>query len=146
MWIRALLLFATGCSITSDGAVELSWTFRPASSSLPDMFEGCNANNEGGTHPIESIALDWDVDGAKGSFSWPCGNFTGATGFDVPPGQAALTVRPICTDAIPLDPASFIAPAPIVRDVAKADVVSLGVIEIVIQVSSCLEQPCVCHS
>ena len=140
-----ILLSITGCAGVDDGAVEMSWTFRPASSSLPDMFVGCNANNEGGSHPVASIELDWDVQGQQGHRAWPCVNSRGATRFEVPPGQAVLTVIPICESGLPSDPASFIAPAPFERDVNGGSIVSLGAIEIVLQVSSCLEQPCVCH-
>ena len=142
--VLAALLFG-GCAVVDDGAVELSWTFRPASSSLPDKFVGCNANNEPGTHPIEAIELDWDVEGHQGSRQWPCVSSTGATRFELPPGQAVLTVTPVCADGIAVDPVSFIAPAPYQRDVARGDTVSLGAVEIVLQVSSCLEQACICH-
>jgi len=139
------IALVVGCAVADNGAVELSWAFRPASSALPDKFVDCNANGEPGTHPIDTVALDWAVEGETGTFEWPCGGFTGATGFVVPVGDATLTVRPVCAGGIPLDPASVRAPATIVRGVTKADVVSLGAVQIVVQVSSCLEQPCICH-
>lgn len=135
-----------GCTVVDDGAVELSWTFRPASSSLPDKFVGCNANNEPGTNPVAAIELDWDIEGHEGSAQWPCESSTGATKFELPPGQAVLTVTPICTGGIPTDPISFVAPAPYQRDVSRGDTVNLGAVEIVLQVSSCLEQACICHN
>src|SRR4051812_39574188 len=92
-----VLCLLGGCSSVDDGAVELSWTFRPASSSLPDKFVGCSANNEPGTHPIDAIELDWDVDGQEGHRTWPCENSTGATRFELPLGQAVLTVFPVCS-------------------------------------------------
>ena len=138
-------LLVHGCGVVDNGAVELSWTFRPASSALPDKFVGCNANEAPGTHPVAAIELAWDVDGHKGSRQWPCVSSTGATQFELPVGQAVLTVVPVCSGEIPLDPASFIAPAPYQRQVSTGDIVSLGAIEIVLQVSSCTQQPCICH-
>lgn len=145
MRIPIALVCLTACAGVDDGAVEMSWTFRPASSSLPDMFVGCDANGEAGSHPVATMELDWNVNGIEGSRQWPCDNSTGATSFEVPPGHAVLTVTPICATGLPSDPAAYIAPAPFERDVKGGDVVSLGAIEVVLQVSSCLEQPCVCH-
>lgn len=125
--------------------MELSWTFRPASSGLTDKFVDCNANDYPGTNPIDQIELGWNVDGHLGSARWPCGASTGATRFELPTGQAVLTVVPVCANEIPLDPASFIAPAPYQRQVSTGDAVSLGAIEIVLQVSACDHQPCICH-
>ena len=38
-----------------------------------------------------------------------------------------------------------IAPAPERRMVIAGDTVSLGAVELVLQVSSCNQQPCICH-
>lgn len=143
--VKPLLVLATGCTAVDDGAVELSWTFRPASSSLPDKFVDCSANNEPNSTPVVAVKLSWDVDGVEGSAQWPCQNHTGATKFELPPGQAVLTVSPVCASDIALDPASYIAPAPYQRQVTTGDVVSLGAVELVLQVESCEEQPCICH-
>lgn len=143
--VKLLLLTMGACTAVDDGAVELSWTFRPASSSLPDKFVDCNANDEPGSSPVAAVKLTWTVGGVEGAAQWPCQNHTGATKFELPPGSAVLTVSPVCSGDIALDPASFIAPAPYQREVTTGDVVSLGAVELVLQVESCEEQPCICH-
>jgi hypothetical protein len=142
-----LCLLVHGCEDVNGGAVELSWKLRPASSSLEDKFVGCDPDRTG-TNPVISMHLDWEVrDPAgvrTGSDDWPCTDNHGATGFDLPPGDALLTVTPLCAEG-PADPASYIAPAAEQRRVIVGDTVSLGAVEIVVVVTVCTEtQPCIC--
>lgn len=125
------------------GAVELSWKLRPASSELPDKFVTCDSGQPA-TNPVTRIRLDWDVDGTLGTASWRCDDNHGVTGFDLPAGQAFLSVSPECAGGR-ASLATYIAPAPIKRRVITGDTVSLGAVEIVLQVSYCNEQPCICE-
>jgi hypothetical protein len=137
--------FATSCAQVDGGAVELSWTLRPASSSLTDKFVACNATINNVDFVVAEVRLDWmPVSGEPGSESWPCDNSQGVTKFDLPTGDTLLSVSPVC-DSGPAAPDTYIAPAPERRTVIAGDTVSLGAVELVLQVSSCDQQPCICH-
>jgi hypothetical protein len=131
-----------GCVDVDGGAVELSWKLRPASSSLPDKFVDCESGLDG-TGVVTRIRLDWQVRDRFGFEAWRCGDSHGVTGFDLPEGEALLSVTPECADG-PADPATYIVPAPERRQVILGDTVSLGAIEVVVQVSYCGQQPCIC--
>jgi hypothetical protein len=138
-------LSATGCVDVDGGAVELSWKLRPASSPLTDKFVDCDSGYSG-TGPVTRIRLHWqmqDGTGREGAASWRCDDNAGVTGFDLPAGNALLWVTPDCADG-PADPATYIAPAPQLRTVILGDTVSLGAVELVLQVASCGAQPCIC--
>lgn len=138
-----LLLLYGACTQVDGGAVELSWKLRPASSSLPDKFVDCNSGQTG-TNPVTRIRLDWEVVGRGSGFaSWRCGDNHGVTGFDLPEGEALLLVTPECAEG-PADPATYTAPAPEQRHVILGDTVSLGAVELVLKVSYCGQQPCIC--
>lgn len=150
--IATACLFVHGCDTVDGGAVELSWKLRPASSDLPDKFVECRSGREG-TNPVTKMRLAWSVttdDGGvvTGSDEWPCDDSHGVTGFDLPPGRALLSVTPICGqppnefDALP---ASYIAPAAEQRRVNLGDTVSLGAVELVVVVSYCGVQACICE-
>jgi len=133
----------TGCAQVDGSAVELSWKLRPASSSLPDKFVECDSGLDG-TNPVTRIRLDWEmVGGGGGSASWRCDDNHGVTGFDLPEGDALLSITPECAEA-DADPATYTAPAPEQRHVILGDTVSLGAVELVLQVSYCGQQPCIC--
>lgn len=138
-----LWLAVHGCTPVDGGAVELSWKFRPRSSSIEDKFVDCNSGKPG-TGAIERIRLDWDVAGERGEESWLCDDSHGVTRFELPPGAALLTVTPICASG-PALPASFIAPAAEQRTVTVGDTVSLGAVELVVQVSECGQASCICE-
>jgi hypothetical protein len=149
-----LLAGQFACSSSNNGAVELSWQLRPspgpiADGNTCDPFVCCDPGQVG-TRPISRIQLDWQVGAAHGAESFDCGLSNGVTGFEVPQGDALLTVSPVCGDAGVADPASYTAPAPTLRVVIGGDTVSLGAVEIVLQVSSCEHDavagnPCICH-
>jgi hypothetical protein len=137
------LLLSGGCTQVDGGAVELSWKLRPASSSLPDKFVDCDSGQDG-TNPVTRIRLDWEVVGRGSGFaSWRCGDNHGVTGFDLPEGDALLLVTPECAEGA-ADPATYTAPAPERRNVILGDTVSLGAVELVLKVSYCGQQPCIC--
>jgi hypothetical protein len=141
-----LCLLVHGCEDVNGGAAELSWKLRPASSFLEDKFVGCNPRRLGTGEVIE-MRLDWEVidppDVRTGSAQWECEDSHGVTGFDLPEGTAFLTVTPLCVDG-PAKPASYIAPAAEQRRVIVGDTVSLGAIELVVTVTSCETQLCIC--
>lgn len=132
-----------GCTQVDGGAVELSWKLRPASSSLEDKFVDCDSGQPG-TNPVTRIRLDWEVRNQSGSKTWPCRDNNGVTGFDLPEGPALLWVTPVCEAGV-ASAATYTAPAPQQRNVILGDTVSLGAIEIILQVSYCEDQPCICE-
>ena len=138
-----LVALLAGCDAVTGGAVELSWKLRPASSALEDKFVACDSGKEG-TGPVTEMQLDWQVGAAAGSVAWPCEDSHGVTGFDLPPGDALLWVRPVCAYG-PAEPASYIAPAPEQRRVNVGNTVSLGAVELILTVASCEAQPCICE-
>ncbi len=138
------IVLAAACTQVDGGAVELSWKLRPASSSLPDKFLDCDSR-KADTGPVTRIRLDWEVVGRRsGIASWRCDDNHGVTGFDLPEGEALLSVTPECAEG-PASPATYTAPAPEQRHVILGDTVSLGAVELVLQVSYCGLQPCICH-
>ena len=142
----ALGLAMHGCAAVDGGAVELSWKLRPASSSLPDKFVACDSGRPF-TGAVTEIQLDWEIQdgsGRAGSQSWRCDDNHGVTGFDLPEGDALLFVTPRCAGG-PADTAAYTAPAPEQRTVIPGDTVSLGAVELVLQVSYCGQQPCICE-
>lgn len=141
-----LCLAVHGCVAVDGGAVELSWKLRPASSSLDDKFVRCQSD-EPGTGPVTEIQLDWQIQdgsGRAGSQAWRCNDNHGVTGFDLPEGNALLFITPRCATG-PASPAAYTAPAALERNVIPGDTVSLGAVELVLQVSYCGQQPCICE-
>jgi hypothetical protein len=142
----ALCLLVHGCEPVDGGAVELSWKLRPASSSLPDKFVACDSGQPD-TGPVIMIQLDWQIEdgtGQKGAAQWRCDDNHGVTGFDLPEGDALLSVTPVCESG-PASLNAYTAPAPEQRKVIAGDTVSLGAVELVLQVSDCGRQPCICE-
>lgn len=143
----ALCLAVHGCAAVDGGAVELSWKLRPASSSLPDKFVLCDTGKLGSDGeplpPVTRIRLDWEVGTRSGFASWRCDDNHGVTGFDLPEGDALLSVSPECGMG-PASEVSYTAPAALQRHVILGDTVSLGAVELVLQVSYCGQQPCIC--
>jgi hypothetical protein len=144
---KAALLLACawlcGCEDVDGGAVELSWRLRPASSSLEEKFVDCDSNIAG-TNPVIAMRLEWTVEQQSASEEWPCDDSHGVTGFVLPPGQALFSVTPICSDG-PADPVAYIAPATEQRTVIVGDTVNLGAMQVVVQVSDCRVQSCICQ-
>ena len=110
-----------------------SWTGSPNASS--DMIPTT----------LKRVRLAWDVDGQTSSLTWPCEFEHGVTGFEVPEGAVLLTVSPVCDQDTDAAIGTYIAPAPDQRVVIIGNTISLGAVELQLQVSSCDLQPCVCQ-
>jgi hypothetical protein len=151
---RLLLCLAVhGCTGASGGAVELSWKLRPASGSTndPDIpgFLECSIVDMhgiqiGDTNPVSYIRLQWEVGSKQGHSDFVCDSGGGVTGFDLPPGIATLSVVPLCGRDDPARPASYSAPAPLERNVVAGDAISLGAVEMIVEVTSCTPS-CICQ-
>lgn len=138
----ALCLFVHGCGEVNGGAVELSWKLRAESGSL-NTFLDCDVGLPG-TGEVAQIRLEWDVDGVVGARQWRCDDDHGVTGFELPEGEALLRVSPVCAtgDAVRT---TYTSPAPEQRTVIAGNTISLGGVEILLEVSSCDLQPCICQ-
>jgi hypothetical protein len=135
-----------GCVDVNGGAVELSWKLRAATGSTR-TFLNCNLTLEptGASTQVSEIQLDWEVDGVRGFKKWPCENDHGVTGFELPEGDALLNVRPVCRSGEVADDKTFSAPAPEQRKVIVGTTVNLGGVELLLEVSSCDFQTCICQ-
>jgi hypothetical protein len=145
--LRATVLYLVvhgACTAGSGGAVELSWRLRPASSSLPDKFLDCTAPTDSDRGSVTRIRLDWTTEHDTGSASWNCEDNHGITGFELPSGVVTLAVSPECESG-DAAPSTYIAPAPEQRDVVAGHTLTLGAIELVLQVNSCEIQRCICE-
>jgi len=133
-----------GCTDVAGGAVELSWRLRPNSGAgTPQPFIDCDSMLPQ-TGPVTGIRLDWQV-GQEHAFAvFECSAGHGVTRFEVPPGQALLSVSPVCVSGS-ADTSTYTAPAPEQRTVTVGNTVSLGAVELILQVSSCTLQPCICQ-
>lgn len=153
MLLVAAIVALGACANVDGGAAELSWKLRPASSSLTDKFVDCDSTLTDDdpqmtmfTLNVQKIRLDWESTGVAGSGEeeWSCGVSQGVTGFELPPGDTLLWVTPECESG-PAAPGTYSAPAPEQRTVIAGDTVSLGAVELVLQVSNCDQQPCICQ-
>ena len=142
-------LLVNGCTTVDGGAVELSWKLRPASGSTA-IFVDCDSRFPG-TNPVTRIRLDWQVGETTGFASWQCTDYHGVTGFELPPGTASLSVTPECATGAAAT-STYTAPAPEQRAVIVGNTVSLGAVEIVVEVGTdssganrCTGQPCICQ-
>jgi hypothetical protein len=151
---RLLLCLAVhGCTGASGGAVELSWKLRPASGSTNDPnipgFLDCTIDDMhgvqiAGTHPVSYIRLEWQVGDKQGHSDFVCDTGGGVTGFDLPTGIATLSVVPLCGRDDPARANSYTAPAPEQRTVIAGDTISLGAVEMIVDVTSCAPG-CICQ-
>jgi hypothetical protein len=139
------LLVHAACTDVTGGAVELSWRLRPASgASTTQPFIDCTSGLPG-TGPVTGVLLAWSGDATPGSVTFDCNAGHGVTRFVLPPGNALLRVSPVCATG-PASPDTYIAPAPEQRTVNVGDTVSLGAVELVLQVTGCSPaQPCICQ-
>lgn len=163
-WIRiaiaTLCLPVHACDLGTGGAVELSWSLRPASgpgSGSNQPFVDCEARDSRNTRirAITRVRLHWTVPGSPPcSRWWACDAHHGATRFEVPQGIADLTLTLECGDPTPglgeceddhpADPGTYIAPALVQRDAVRGEVVTLGAVELVVSDAACPNQPCTC--
>lgn len=150
------------CDLGTGGAVELSWSLRPASgpgngSGGQKPFVDCDARRDPQNTLIRAISrvrLHWQVGSMTSSRAWSCADNHGATRFEVPRGIANLTLTLECGDPTPglpedqddqpADPSTYIAPAVVQRDSIRGEVVTLGAVELVISSAACPACPCTC--
>lgn len=126
--------------------MELSWKLRAVTGS-DRTFLSCNVGIAG-TGRVTHIRLDWEVDGASAFRQWQCDDNHGVTGFELPEGKALLRVSPVCTfDSVQTvaGTETYIAPAAEQRSVIAGNTVSLGGVELLLVVSDCDKQPCICQ-
>ena len=136
------MLVASGCSSVDGGAVELSWKLRPASGAS-DLFVNCTSGYPD-TGPVTRMRLDWQVGDVDGFATWSCDDQHGVTGFDLPPGTALLAVSPECNSGAAATN-TYTPPAPELRSVVVGETISLGAVEMIVQIDRCDEQPCICQ-
>jgi hypothetical protein len=144
--VTLCLLVHAACTDVDGGAVELSWKLRAATGSTEagDVVK-CGACDQPRPGEVAKIRINWDGDAGSGSDVWCCKDGHGVTGFDLPAGDVLLTVTPICANDVPAEPDTYTAPAPEQRHVITGNTISLGAVELVLQVSSCGFQRCVCR-
>jgi hypothetical protein len=123
--------------------VELSWKLR-AATGTSHTFLDC-AIDLPGTGQVRQIRLDWNVDGVVGFRTWHCDEDHGATTFELPEGQALLSVSPVCEDNRLADVSTYTAPAPEQRTVIAGNTINLGGVELLLEVASCDKQACICQ-
>lgn len=161
-WCAAALLASlglAGCEAGNGGAVELSWKLRPNASELDTQFVNCERSGDepAGRRPVTWIQLNWLVSGehvapgeGSGQDAFHCDDNHGVTGFALPVGTASLWITPTCGDqpyVNPAAPTTFIAPAPVIREVKAGQTISLNAVELVITVfpTCTADQPCICQ-
>jgi hypothetical protein len=137
------LVVHAGCTEVSGGAVELSWKLR-AKTGSSHTFLDC-AIDLAGTGQVRQIRLEWTVDGEIGFRQWSCDDDHGTTSFELPEGQALLIVRPVCENDRVADADTYTSPAPEQRTVIAGDTVNMGGVELLLEVASCNQQPCICQ-
>jgi hypothetical protein len=143
--VFALCLAVHGCAEVNGGAVELSWKLRAMTGS-EKTFLDCTLQLEPTKDIVQvtQIRLDWEVDGVRGGRQWLCEDDHGVTGFELPEGTALLAVSPVCAGG-DAEPSTYTAPAPEQRNVIVGNTISLGGVELLLEVSSCDLQPCICR-
>jgi hypothetical protein len=149
-----LCLLVHGCANVDGGAVELSWKLRPTSGS-PNNFLACDGSgrvlDSTGAPLVDAgamtfIRLHWTIGQIVGSRAFSCSTNHGVTRFELPQGNALLSITPLCTNLDTLQiceapTSTYIAPAPEQRQVIVGDVVSLGALELLLD-PSYATKPC----
>ncbi|HTR50770.1 MAG TPA: hypothetical protein VMJ10_08700 [Kofleriaceae bacterium] len=136
--------FACSCTTANGGAVDLSWTLRPQSGTtdpnIPSPFVDCGLKGNDSTTPlagpVEWIELDWAVGAVTGQRTFCCYLEHGVTTFDLPQGTASLSVVPLCGDGNPAEDGTYVAPAPVLRSVTEGATITLGAVELIVDVAS----------
>jgi len=143
------------CVEVDGGAVELSWRLRDSTGGEePDM---CTVTRVGKIR-ICWIPLDADaglpsqpqctIERLDGGFKelyrdFDCVEKRGVTRFEVPPGQNAFFVQPVCNDGrAPTGP--YQVPPPIVRQVDSGAVVTLNQLLVIVTPTDCQGDACTC--
>ena len=143
MWrllATVMCLGVHGCTEATGGAVELSWALRSTTDNRIECADG----------RIAKIRLNWATPDTLRSTSFLCKDNHGVTAFDLPVVEpertVALSVTPECNDGKPADPASYITPPPIVRQVSVGETITLDAVLLVVRIANCdpVNAPCVC--
>jgi len=132
-----LSLGVHGCTEATGGAVELSWALRTTRDvGISDCLDD----------RIGRIRLWWESPDSARFESFPCRDNHGVTAFDLPLPEVGLRVAPECRNGSEADPASYMAPPPIVRDVAVGETITLDAVLLVLRVDTedCVTLPCAC--
>jgi hypothetical protein len=137
------------CTEINGGAVELSWSLR--------SFDGASVARCRDVS-IEQVRLCWEPvaggstsagETCRAALSWtfPCDESSGVTGFDLPPGSTAFWILPVCTDGDPADAGTYEVPPPIVRTVEDGKIVSLNSLLLVVSPpdGDCADGHCTCQ-
>lgn len=118
------------CVAIDGGASELTWSLRTFAG---DPVDSCADSK------ISHIRLCWNavdagVRGCRpGQFrDFNCDDQTGATRFEIPPGDTRLFVEPICEDGLAPAVGTYQTPEDIVRNVKAGEVVTLDSLLIVV--------------
>lgn len=138
------LTAAPACEDATGGAVDLSWTIRTTEATEID----CDAAG------VEWIRLSWQMSeaagGETGSRRWRCTQARAITQFEIPAGDALLSIEPMCATGT-ADPATFITPAPVQRTIEPGQAISLGSVIVSVRVAvdgqgtDCAEEACFCQ-
>ncbi|MBK9073074.1 MAG: hypothetical protein IPL79_19060 [Myxococcales bacterium] len=135
-------LAAAACTEISGGAVEVSWSLQ-----VP-----LGAGVSCASAQIERMRLWWDDGEAPAFASWPCTDGHGVTRFEVPAGKVELSMAPECATAEEAVYGTFIAPAPISREIHNGEVVRLDavVVHVITPVAAspasfCVDHACICR-
>jgi hypothetical protein len=113
-----------GCDEVEGGAVELSWSLEGPDGQRIDRCDEVR---------IAQISLQWNEGGEGNSEAWPCEDRSAVTNFIVPAGETRLWVEPVCETDFRLLQRTFEAPAPVVRRIDKAELVTLNAVLITVQ-------------
>lgn len=113
-----------GCDEVAGGAVELSWSLEGPDGQRIDRCDDVR---------IAEISLLWNEGGDDESDSWPCEDRSAVTNFVVPAGDTRLWVEPVCAEGFRLLQRTFEAPAPVVRRIEEAELVTLNAVLITVQ-------------
>jgi hypothetical protein len=145
------LVVHAACTSVDGGAVELSWRLRPNSGAgISQPFVECDNPMLSGTGAVTGILLEWLVGEDHSSVVFDCNAGHGVTRFVLPPGQALLSVSPVCMLG-PAAATTYTAPAPKQSTVTVGNTVSLGAVELILQVTDCglgsgsASPPCICQ-
>jgi hypothetical protein len=125
-----LLCGAHGCTNVTGGAVELSWSLHGTDGKPVECVDA----------GVGRIRLIWQVGSTERFDAWPCTDNRAVTGFEIPEGDALLSVAPECVSGQPADLDFYQAPAPVARTVTEGDVVELHAI--VVQLPTCTGTIC----
>jgi hypothetical protein len=148
-WLTLIGGSSTGCIDIDGGAAEVSWSLRSADG---DSIEACQDVDVRDVRLCWEAVADGSVLGGGGECqsgqrrSFPCGESSGVTGFNLDPGRTAFWIEPVCIDGDPADAGTYQVPPPIVRTVEDGEIVSLNSLLLVVNPTdgNCPSAGCTC--